>query len=51
MGMAGKVDVADVLLIEITIQAAGIIEQPRLAAEAEAIEAGQNQADESAKTC
>jgi hypothetical protein len=48
-GMGGKVLKEDVLLPEITLHAAGMVEQPRLTGQTQAIKSGEDKQDQGAK--
>ena len=50
LGMVGEVGVADVLLVEVAVDAAGVVEKARLAAETQAIETRQDEADQGAES-
>ena len=49
-GMVGVLLKEDALLVEVTLDARGMVEQARLTAKAEAVEAGQNEMDQGTET-
>ena len=49
--MVGEIDVTDLLGVEIRIDTAMVAQEGRFAAEAEAVEPGEDEVDQRGKTC